>query len=284
MKKCKYAIVHRGAAHRDEFMALGLAASAGLIDTTTKVFRRDPTDEELVDPDVLVLDVGRKHDPMRMNFDHHQFEKGVRECAFSLLAQFLRHNGGTYASLLSGAPWYRAVVTLDSCGPHVLAKDLGIERIPEELVSPVETGIIDSLSDQDTVPPTWLTAAKLAMDQKVKVAVEFKDASSWLREHARVVPVDGFQVLVAETKNTLGLAEFRKASGQDIAASITRDDRGPGWALYRFDDDPRVDFFLLKPLEGKELIFTHPGGFIAKTHEMDEKRALELVRMATVGI
>ena len=50
--------------------------------------------------------------------------------------------------------------------------------------------------------------------------------------------------------------------------SVTPDERGPGHALYRYDDHPSVDFGRLEGGNSKwasHMEFVHANGFIAKT-------------------
>ena len=73
----KYIVVHGGRAHLDDVMACALAMCRkgpasqddGIQEIlakewiTTPIYRRDPTPDELADPTILVLDVGRKLEP-----------------------------------------------------------------------------------------------------------------------------------------------------------------------------------------------------------------------------
>jgi acetyl esterase/lipase len=53
--------------------------------------------------------------------------------------------------------------------------------------------------------------------------------------------------------------------GEIIAMSVSHDRRDDGLALYRFDDDPRID---LHRLAGDpRVLYAHPGGFSTKTKE-----------------
>ena len=49
-------------------------------------FTRDPTESELNDPNVVVIDIGERHEPHLSNFDHHQFDRNHEPCcALSLI-------------------------------------------------------------------------------------------------------------------------------------------------------------------------------------------------------
>ncbi len=49
------------------------------------------------------------------------------------------------------------------------------------------------------------------------------------------------------------------------AISITPDDRGAGWSLYRFHEDSGIDFTRIK--DHPDVTFNHFSGFLAKVRE-----------------
>lgn len=75
-------VTHNGCAHQDDFVACCMALAANP-DATLE--RRNPTKEELVDPAVWVIDVGRAYSDVSNNFDHHQFPKGDDVCSVHLV-------------------------------------------------------------------------------------------------------------------------------------------------------------------------------------------------------
>ncbi len=62
-------IVHPGVFHADDVCVVAWLRITGC---DAPVERRNPTSEELADPNILVADVGGQHDPKLNNFDHHQ--------------------------------------------------------------------------------------------------------------------------------------------------------------------------------------------------------------------
>ena len=93
--------------------------------------------------------------------------------------------------------------------------------------------------------------------------------------------IGGAPVLIHDTVASDAVSNQIKADwehdhGEIIAASVSHDPREPfGWALYRFHDDPRIDF---SQLEGDPRFeFVHKVGFMAKTKErlgLEEVEAL----------
>ena len=50
----KTIITHPGGAHKDDFLACAVLLSKFPV----SIFRRDPTEEELADPEIAVVDIG----------------------------------------------------------------------------------------------------------------------------------------------------------------------------------------------------------------------------------
>ena len=55
----KTIITHPGGAHKDDFLACAVLLSKFPV----SIFRCDPTEEELADPEIAVVDIGHHHDP-----------------------------------------------------------------------------------------------------------------------------------------------------------------------------------------------------------------------------
>ena len=69
--KVRRIVTHGGLPHMDDIMACAIAYALG-VQHDAVIERRNPKPEELESPAVLVMDVGFVHDPMRLDFDHHQ--------------------------------------------------------------------------------------------------------------------------------------------------------------------------------------------------------------------
>jgi len=65
----KQIITHPGSAHKDDFLACSVLVHLHEV----PILRREPTEEDLNDPGICVVDVGGRHEPELKNFDHHQF-------------------------------------------------------------------------------------------------------------------------------------------------------------------------------------------------------------------
>lgn len=289
----KQVVTHPGAAHRDDLLAVAIAlAHYGCV----PVFRRDPTEEELRDPDVLVLDCGGRHEPEVSNFDHHQLPRDAEaECALSLFVRYL----GLEAEFKL-QPWWEITKVLDAKGPFVAAKALGLDKLPEELSSPVEGTLTRWFASEDRfdcwgygdtpggeakhwhplLEALWSLGQQLLADVKA-----YADMYARIRELVRVVEVDDLDCFIGTEvlSPTLAAAlnRFRDLEHPQVAVSIMKSDRdGESWVLYRYDDHPRVDF---SRLSGDQVVFAHKSGFVAKlAPDVGEAEALEFVQAALV--
>ena len=279
--KYQYAVVHPGEAHRDEFLTIGLALYSGELDFNAPVLRKDPNESELCDPTVLVADVGRRYEPDKGNFDHHQ-NNDWNECAFSLYAHHVQIEGKNARSLFAGAPWFECTITADIRGPSGLAKWLGVgNKIPEGLLPPVEKAILHHMSKQDQVSDFVKEAAMITIAHKVEIALHLQDRIDWIKDVGKESVVNGIPFIVVPTSDPFGIAEYRKKFAEHIAVSVTYDTHDPGWSIFRYDDDPRVDFRNLS--NDPRICYVHGNGFLAKTATRCDLDTLkELISLARV--
>jgi hypothetical protein len=261
MNGIEHIVTHGGRAHRDDFYAVGLAA---FLFGIRPVFRREPTERELDDPGVMVIDVGCRHEPDLMNFDHHQMNPGVRECALSLAARHFRVPKSperSFHDLWREAPWYRGVVLQDSLGLSALARELGIgDRVPEELVSGIEVFCLQEFSASERGPERWVEFARDMIASKVRTAIAFEARIEKIREEHEVLEVEGVgRVFWAPETPPFGVNRFIKREGMDVVAAVTHDSRTGGILLVRFSEE--LDFSRIRGEEG--VVFAHNAGFMA---------------------
>ena len=265
----KKIITHGGKAHRDDFLAVGLACF--IAGGKALVYRRSPTLAELNDPEVWVIDVGGRHEPDINNFDHHQLPRGTEECALSLMAKAYSHEGMTYHELWQHSPWYRAVVTADALGMGGLAQKLKIERIPAELTAGAIDPFILAEFAQGTatiaVNPKWVNLARDVIAHHVQAATKLVAKFTTLDREIEIVHQEiagkDRQILVAPLLDPWGLPSYLEQRGLDVVATITANppDRGGGVCLQRVQDgETLLDF--RRVAEEKEIIFCHNGGFM----------------------
>jgi uncharacterized UPF0160 family protein len=82
MNKFSEILTHPGSSHKDEFLACSLLVAVH----EAPIVRREPTQHDLNNPRIAVVDVGGFHQPEMGNFDHHQFPKDhPPTCSLSLV-------------------------------------------------------------------------------------------------------------------------------------------------------------------------------------------------------
>ena len=291
-------ITHPGPAHLDDVVATSVAIYLHEVDL---VERRDPTQEELENPEVLVLDVGRKWNPEKGNFDHHQFSWDQEEaestggflipevsCALTL---FLEAEGLDEGFLLS-YPWYEAVEILDSKGPRALREAYPEkDELMEALHFPIGGATIQLFREEDRLERGEALFSVLEMigEQLVSGAAALQENLDVVRETASVTKIRGHFVLVSPKVNdtraiNIALKDFESDYEEPFSVTISPDNRAPegqeaGWSLFRLDDHPGVDFTKVK--DHPSVRFAHNNGFLAKTKAIPIQEALEeLIPMA----
>lgn len=289
----KKIVVHPGDAHIDEFFACAVALAVkamhcqgdtyeSLAKIDVPIERHEPVEAELEDPEVLVLDVGGRLEPAKMNFDHHQLSRGSRDCTYTILAKHLLFDEGvTLADWLKDMfAWYETRAMLDSCGPFAAAKEAGTTwDVVSEFLGPCEEFVLRQFAAATDAERAALVKA---------FAVDIVDKMIAWDEVVRKL---NFPKI--DDCSDVEIVDFTKADPAQTAAvsdAVTRkyergvaifhDNRGSGLTLLRLKDDPRIDFAKVK--DDPETVFAHPGGFIAKTKSKSLDEALRLVEAAVV--
>jgi len=131
MKKFSEIITHPGSSHKDEFLACSLLVAVH----EAPILRRDPTQQDISNPRIAVVDVGGFHQPELGNFDHHQFPKDhPPTCSLSLVLMDM----GLYEDARQYCDWLEVAEWFDTRGPQETAAWLGVER---ELLAKVRSRV-----------------------------------------------------------------------------------------------------------------------------------------------
>lgn len=281
-------LTHPGGAHKDEFLAccVLLADSAEPV----AIERREPTERDLADARIAVVDVGHRHEPERSNFDHHQFPRdGVPTCALSLV---LRHLG-LYEDARAFCDWLEPAEWFDCRGPNETARWLGVERdMVNKLYSPVDGSLLRRFAAAQRVEPgdplgevmRWVGADLLEFVRGLRARLGFLAATAerWtLADGLDVVFVPRTEPLPDEPAAGLDRHIMSLPEPGSVVAHVTPDRRGAGYGLSRHRDDARVDF---SRIAGEpDVHFAHARGFVAKTSATDPGRLRALLELARVG-
>ena len=299
-------VTHPGSAHRDEFMACCLAIAAG---KCGRIERRDSTDEDLNDPNVIVLDQGSRHEPALLNFDHHQFGRDADPaCSITLILPYLGIDVEKARSIWG---WLEFSELLDSKGPFATAEKLG--STPDALfagVSPVETTVLRWFEEvvwmEDDCAPLYALMHRIGKEKLDYLAVVVERHERLDREAivyrggylprqgswesgcdlpSRELPVDVIDAtcIPRDENPVMGLEAWVGTRVEQTVVTITQDDRGEGLCLFRRNDDPRIDFSMLEGEGG--VVFAHKGGFVAKLAAgVDPLPMIEKAVVVTCGV
>ena len=244
-------ITHPGSAHFDDLTAVSLILAA-FPNTEFVIERREPAQAELDNPDIWVVDVGDRFEPEKRNFDHHQ----SLDCpaGFVLVADFLG-----LSDKLSVLPWWYFKDSVDRFGP---VKSSLIFHAGDDLINrnPVEEWLVDRFAaDAQGSLPLLRSFGTNIIEYAAKLK---KQVDFW--KSARRLVIAGVAAVIGETRQSMGIEEFRRLDNNPPDIVISLDRRSEGWRLYRYDGAP-VDFSLLANCP--EIEFAHKSGFMAKTRE-----------------
>ena len=279
-------VTHPGGAHKDEFLACAVLLSKDSL----PIYRREPTEVDLADETIAVLDVGGEHDPERSNFDHHQFPRDMEPtCALSLVLQHL----GLYEDAREFCSWLEVAEWFDCRGPNDTAEWLGVDReIMGKLNSPLDITLLQSFGKQTEHhpgEPIWEVMRMIGTDL-VGYLTSLRSRLDFVAQHCEVWTMKagdgGWKVLFLpytesspeEASGVLGWHVNALGLEDQVLALVYPDSRGEGYGMRRFNDDQRLDFSQLE--EEADIRFAHARGFIAKTSSTEVERLKTLVLKA----
>src|SRR4051812_42238645 len=179
-------LTHPGSAHKDEF----LACCVLLAFSPVPIVRREPTEADLTDAGIAVLDVGHRHEPALNNFDHHQLPPDAAPtCALSLVLQHL----GLYADARAFCDWLEPAEWFDCRGPNTTADWLGIDRsIVNKLLSPLDTTLLRRFAAANCHSPgepLW-EIMRLVGTDLLDYLRTLRARLTFIRQHAQVWTLD----------------------------------------------------------------------------------------------
>lgn len=284
-------LTHPGSAHKDEFLACCVLLAAAPV----PIVRREPTDADLADAAVAVIDVGHRHEPALNNFDHHQLPADAAPtCALSLVLQHL----GLYADARAFCDWLEPAEWFDCRGPNTTAKWLKIDRkVVDQLLSPIDITLLRrfaAATRHAPGEPLW-EIMRLVGTDLLDYIRSLRARLTFIGQHAQLWPLDGLAALEngklpvvvflprtdpLPEEPSAGIDRYVSEQGLDdrVVATIAPDRRGGGYGLSRHRDHPRLDFTRIKA--EPDVHFAHLRGFVAKTSASDPQRLRQLLMLA----
>ena len=284
----KLIVTHPGGAHKDDFLACCVLAHLH----GAPIERRDPTESDLADPEIAVVDVGGSHDESRSNFDHHQFPKDHPPlCALSLVLQSV----GIYEDALSFCAWLKPAELLDTRGPIEAAKIMGIPRETfNTLSSPIDITVLRRFASQSrwSAEDAIYQVMVMTGEDLVNYVRGLRTRLNELEQRCQIWNVESDRGTIQtvflpqnteeEAEPSFGLEQYvgNRCSDSDIVAMVYPDRRGDGYSLRRYEDSQRVNFSLIEDCD--DVRFAHKRGFVAKTTATDPARLKELLATSIV--
>ncbi|MDG1174100.1 MAG: MYG1 family protein [Opitutales bacterium] len=284
----KKIITHPGGAHKDEF----LACCVLLANDSVSILRQEVTDQELKDPQVVVVDVGHRHEPQLNNFDHHQFPRDAEPtCSLSLVLSKL----GIYEDARSFCPWLEVAEWFDCRGPNDTADWLGLDReVVGKLNSPIDITILQGFAKQtehNPGEPIWevmqmigkelveyITGLRGRIDEVSKIEEVWKLKHG--DEEFKVIFAPRTDPSIEEVSGALGWRVKELGLEDEVYVMVYPDGRGQGYGMKRFNDREEIDFSRIE--KESDVRFAHARGFIAKVEAVGIDRLKELIMKSIV--
>jgi hypothetical protein len=281
-------LTHPGGAHKDDLLAVCvLIAKYG-----APVERRDPTEAELDDPAVAIVDIGGRHEPARSNFDHHHFPREhPPTCALSLLLDDL----GLYEDALMFCDWLEPAEWFDSRGPNKTAAWLGVPRKAiSQLNSPVDITLLRRFASKTSLAagdPIY-EFMRLVGEDLLGFLRQVRAQLAFVGAHVQrwVIPDDGAPVEALFLPRTDppadepsgALIKYIRAEGlgETVQVIVYPDRRGAGFGIARYEDHPRFDFSRVN--DEPDVHFAHKSGFMCKTSAADPERLKAIILKAVL--
>jgi len=273
LSSIRLVVIHGGMAHEDEL--LGAALILAKVGTDVRLERRDPTPEEMADPTVVKLDIGKQYVPESSALDHHQSKD--LPCAAVLAGEWL----GVKDDLLGAFQAIGMVDEIDRNGPFAVAKKLGIDpQLIFRLQSPL-AGALKGMFERckGTVPQHLVELLREIGKDFLSRAERFGKDLTVLKA-LKTFTVKGLKAVRLPDKEpndlrgTPALQAYLDAEGVNIFVNLSRDNKS--LQVTRVNDHPKVDFGRLKggPIQTD---FVHVNGFTAVLkNESDLDAALEI--------
>lgn len=279
-------LTHPGSAHKDEF----LACCVLLAERPVPIMRREPSEAELADRSVCVVDVGHRHEPALHNFDHHQFPADhPPTCSLSLVLQDL----GLYEDARQFCDWLEPAEWFDCRGAQATARWLGVQRdTMSKLNSTIDLSLLRRFALQTRLAPgepLWEVMRMIGEDitgyvRSLRARLDFlgQNAVFWDfnlgSDPGKFLFLPRTEPMPEEPSMALDRFVEERGLTREVVGLVYPDRRGGGYGLSRFRDNPRLDF---TRIAGEaDVHFAHARGFVAKTSASEPLRLRELLVLA----
>lgn len=249
-------VTHNSRAHLDDFLACCILVYQTRYDIERKSF---PTDEDLLDPEIFVVDFGKQYNPILKNFDHHQITGGS-VCAFTQILEY--YNIRDYKAL----PWIKFVEEYDHNGPVNAMKLVGGGSM-DMIFSPIQETLIKEFSNEKCIEG-FSVLSKLMNAIGKTIFEEYDNYYSTLNElsnSVKVLEIEGFTVIdytncnINNDSSAIALKHFE--NDHNIEIILNKNERGSA-KLRMIRRSSNVNFNLAKEVKECNISFIHQSGFL----------------------
>jgi len=272
-------ITHPGGAHLDDILSTALVLAR--YSEIEYIERRDPTEKEINDPLIWILDIGRVYNPKIRAYDHHQ--KEWEECTISLLLK----DWNLWEKAKFTYLWLEFIVIDDAFGPNRISEILGISMDTYlSLESPIENAIIDIFQNISIIQkgdPLFIVLREIGKIILKKIEC-FESILKQIEKTAEIMEIKGVPVIFVtdiEPSNTLKnvIMRYKKQKWKFGGISVTKGRDKGSITLRRLDDDYRVDFRRIKAPKEK-VPFIAADGFMASVLNVERSEIKEFIKQS----
>ena len=196
--KIKYIVTHGGNCHHDDIYACGIMLH---FYPEATIYRRDPSLEELSDPEIVIIDVGKEYDPSLKNFDHHQFTTQreypeENKCAVDLILEYIE-----FSKLEKDlCPWLEPVRINDCLGPQFMASYYGMGNVKYTLgmiYNPTHETLSRQMTKEDVIMPSDFihTYLKMIGEQIISGTSKHVEELDTIENQLRFYTLNGLQIV-----------------------------------------------------------------------------------------
>lgn len=249
-------IVHNGAAHFDEFLSISLIMGK-FYGLDFIVERKNPSEAELEDPNIWVVDIGGRYQPEKLNFDHHQDLR--LPASFGLIAKHFN----IHKEMRKSHNWWEIHSVMDRKGPAEVASRLGIDnKVLLCTTNPLVGFMLRKFSEN----PNALHIKELMKDfghSLIQNLERERSMFSYFNKCEVTKLNDKHSFIFNPSKDYFGAEKWIETQPKNHSIMVSYDDRGDGLVFMRMRNNPEIDFTRLKDREC--MLFIHKSGFMGKT-------------------
>jgi len=277
--------------------AIGIKSNAGHADITCKE-SSDITEDDYDNPTIALLGVGGKNNAALRCFDEEASDDANGKSVTGIILRYF----DVYDVAVKAHPWVEYMELSFGRSPALFATKMA-ERIENKansqlldfavrlskkytpaLQSPIEQWFID-------IKHPWHNAEAQELLAQIGRSIfeSFNNVTDRevVLEQCRTFYVEGVKVfdstsiIPGDDNPTKYVNNYLNDNDHDVSVVVSNDDRGEGTSFFRRNEDPSIDFSLLK--EDADILYASDEGQLAKTKEkICEESMASIIKRAVV--